>query len=219
MKDIQLTKLFAAYDKLQDIHWDKTLLSVYGAGQLKRPKLFLLFMNPTWRNVSCIPWWKWIHAPRLWTKNIRKLLAAIWSISKTTFEHIQKMRPNNRTEQFSLEVYKEIADNNTYISNLAKCTQTDARPLPDGIFKEYLDLICEEIDEIKPQHIITFGNQVSSILLDKKVMVSEYTKNDHELLTVKNDSYNVYPTFYPVGQGMKNMPKAIQRIQDILHSM
>jgi len=50
-------------------------------------------------------------------------------------------------------------------------------------------------------------------------MVSEYTKNDHELLTVKNDSYNVYPTFYPVGQGMKNMPKAIQRIQDILHSM
>ena len=140
MKDIQLTKLFAAYDKLQDIHWDKTLRSVYGAGQLNRPTLFLLFMNPTWRNVSCIPWWKWIHAPRLWTKNIRKLLAAIWSISKTTFEHIQKMRPNNRTEQFSLEVYKEIADNNTYISNLAKCTQTDARPLPDGIFKEYLDL-------------------------------------------------------------------------------
>jgi hypothetical protein len=47
MKDIQLTHLFDAFDKLQHIHGDKKLFSVYGAGCKKKPKLFLLFMNPT----------------------------------------------------------------------------------------------------------------------------------------------------------------------------
>jgi DNA polymerase len=114
-------------------------------------------------------------------------------------------------------VYKEIASNNVYISNLAKCTQRDARPLPDKVFKEYLDLIYEEIDHIQPQHIITFGNQVSSIMLNKKVTVSSYVKNDHELLKIKKRNYKIYPTFYPVGQGMRNLPKAIERIKDIIN--
>ena len=127
------------------------------------------------------------------------------------------MKPADWTEEFSLEVYKEIAKNNIYISNLAKCTQTDARPLPDNVFKEYLDLIYEEIDHIKPQHIITFGNQVSSIVLNKKITVSGYEKNEHEILHIKKNQYKVYPTFYPVGQGMRNLPKAIARIKKIIN--
>jgi len=54
MKDIQLTQLFKAFDILQQIHGDKKLLSVYGAGCIQRPKIFLLFMNPTGKNISCI---------------------------------------------------------------------------------------------------------------------------------------------------------------------
>lgn len=216
MKNIQITHLFDAFDRLQCIHGDKNLLSVYGAWCKKKPKLFLLFMNPTGRNVSCMKWWKWIRAPRIGTKNIWKLLSSIWVISKKTFEQIQKLKPSERTEQFSLEVYKEIAKNNIYISNLAKCTQIDASPLPDKVFKEYLDLIYEEIDHIKPQHIITFGNQVSSIVLNKKITVSGYKKAEYEILNIKKHNYKVYPTFYPVGQGMRNLPKAITRMQNIL---
>lgn len=217
MKDIQLTHLFANFDKLQHIHGDKNLLSVYGAGCVKQPKLFLLFMNPTGRNVSCVKDWKWIHAPRLGTKNIWKLFVSIWAISKTRFEQIQNMKPADWTEKFSLEIYQEIASNNIYISNLAKCTQTDARPLPDNVFRQYLNFIREEIDYIEPQHIIAFGNQVSSILLEKNVTVSSYTKDDYQILKIKDHKYKVYPTFYPVWQGMRNLPNAITRIQYILN--
>lgn len=216
MKDIQLAHLFPAYDKLQQIHGDKKLYPIYGAGCKKNPKLFLLFMNPTGKNVSCVKWWKGLRAPRLGTKNVWKLLYSIWAISKKTFEQIQKMKPQDWTENFSLEVYKEIAKNSIYISNLAKCTQTDARPLKDKIFKDYLALIYEEIEHIKPEHIVSFGNQVSSILLNKKVTVSGYTKNTCEILKIKKHEYKVYPTFYPVGQGMRNLPKAIERIHAIL---
>ncbi len=216
MKDIQIPHLFDAFDKLQHIYGDKKLLSVYGAGKTKHPKLFLLFMNPTGRNISCSKDWKWIRTLRLGTKNIRKLLSSIWAVSKKTFETIQSMKPADWTEEFSLEVYKEIASNNVYISNLAKCTQTDARPLPDSVFKEYLDLMHEEIDHIKPEHIITFGNQVSSLVLNKKVTVSAYKNIEHEDLVIKKHSYKIYPTFYPIWQGMRNLPHAIARIQKIL---
>lgn len=216
MKDLQTPQLFDAFDKLQQIHGDKNLLSVYGAGCIKQPKLFLLFMNPTGRNVSCIPWWKWIHAPRLGTKNIWKLFASIWAISEKTFGQIQNMKPADRTEEISLKIYQEIASNGVYISNLAKCTQADARPLKDSVFKEYLSLIREEIECIEPQHIITFGNQVSSIVLEKKVTVSSYTKDDYQILKIKDHKYKVYPTFYPVGQGMRNLPHAIERIKYII---
>lgn len=217
MKDIQLSHLFDAFDMLQDIHGDRTLHPVYGAGCTKHPKMFLLFMNPTGKNVSCSKEWKWLRAPRLGTKNIWKLLYSIWSISKNTFDHIQSLTAKQRTEEFSLSVYKELADNGFYISNLAKCTQTDARPLKDKVFKEYLDLIYQEIEDIQPQHIISFGNQVSSIVLGKKVTVSSYMKDDHDVLKIKKNSYKVYPTFYPVGQGMRNLPNAIARVQYIIN--
>jgi DNA polymerase len=125
------------------------------------------------------------------------------------------MKANERTENFAEQLYKEIADKKIYITNLAKCTQADARPLKDKVFKDYLTYTMEEIALLQPKHIISLGNQVSSILLHKPIRVSEYKNNDHETLTIDNTTYKVYPTFYPVGQGMRNMPLAIERIQKI----
>lgn len=48
-----------------------------------------------------------------------------------------------------------------FITNLGKCTQIDARIIPNEIYKEYLSLLFKEIDIIKPKIIITFRNQVS----------------------------------------------------------
>lgn len=108
------------------------------------------------------------------------------------------MKTKDRTEDFSEKLYEEIAAKKVYITNLAKCTQADARPLPDKVFKEYLALTLEEIATIQPKHIITLGNQVSSILLGKAIKVSEYKKNEHEMLTIHSKTYKVYPVFYPV---------------------
>ncbi len=108
------------------------------------------------------------------------------------------MKSDERTESFCQKLYEEIAAKKVYITNLAKCTQADARPLPDKVFKEYLALTLEEIATIQPRHIITLGNQVSSIILGKAIKVSEYKKNEHEMLTIGKKEYKVYPVFYPV---------------------
>ncbi len=84
------------------------------------------------------------------------------------------MKSDEWSEEFSEKLYKEIAAKKVYITNLAKCTQIDARPLSDKVFKEYLALTQEELAIVQPKHIITLGNQVSSILLGRPIKVSEY---------------------------------------------
>jgi hypothetical protein len=57
---------------------------------------------------------------------------------------------------------------------------------------------------------------VSSILLWKNIKVSDYVGDKYETLIIGKKKYKVYPTFYPVGQGTRNMPLAIERIKKII---
>lgn len=213
---LQLDHLYKHRQKLQQKHGEKSLFAVHGAGCIVKPNICFVFMNPTGKNISAVKWWEWIRAPRLGTKNVRKIFFASGILSKKTFEQIQKMKSDEWTEKFAEQLYQEIAQKKVYITNLAKCTQADARPLKDKVFKDYLVYTQKELALLQPKHIITLGNQVSSILLGKPIKVSEYTKKEYESLTIEKQIYRVYPTFYPVGQGMRNMPAAIKRIQQIL---
>ncbi|MEK6862413.1 MAG: hypothetical protein AABY07_10715, partial [Nanoarchaeota archaeon] len=101
------------------------------------------------------------------------------------------------------------------VTNLAKCTQSDASHLSNAVFEGYKDLMLKEIELLAPKVIIAFGNQVSSILLNKNINVSKYRKQS-EVLDINGKEYKVYPVFYPVGQGMRNISKSIEDIRHIL---
>jgi len=58
---------------------------------------------------------------------------------------------------------------------------------------------------------------VNSILLQKPISVSKYTSNEYEYLEINDElKLKVYPSYYPIGQGMRNMSKAIERIKKVL---
>ena len=63
---------------------------------------------------------------------------------------------------------------------------------------------------IKPKRIILFGNQVSSIVLGEKIKVSEVRKKKFE-----KDNHEYYSVYYPVGNGIFNMDKAVEDIKYI----
>lgn len=216
MSKLQLLKLHPAIDALQKKHGSANFSAIYGAGCVKRPSLMLVFMNPTGKNVSAQLNWQGLRAPWLGTKNVWKILYKSGLISERLFTSTQKMSPSEWTWEVANNVYEEISKSNIYITNLAKCTQNDARHVPDGVFREYLNLMKEEIAEIDPKIIITFGNQVSSVLLNKPVSVSKYKGIEKEPLSIHKKVYNVYPTYYPVGQGQRNMPLAFKRLKNIL---
>ena len=215
LEKMQVSTLHKDFDKLQQIYGDKELNSIYGAGCIDRPDVMFIFMNPTGRNVASSKDWKGIRAQWLGTKNIWKLFNRIGLLDSEIYQRIISFKPSDWDYEFAEILYENIFDNKIYITNLGKCTQSDAKPLPNKVFEDYLELLEKEIDIIKPKIVITFGNQVSSIILNQSISVSK-CRREHYLKNINNHIYKVYPVYYPVGQGMRNIDIAIDDILEIL---
>ena len=212
---MEIADLKKEYDKMQIKYGAKELDSIYNGGCEENPDICFVFMNPTGRNIASDKSWKGRKSPWIGTKNIWKLFYKVNLLSEDTFKQIQEKKPKDWDYEFSDKVYGEIASNKIFITNLGKCTQIDARPLTNGVLKKYLTLLFKEIDIIKPKVIITFGNQVSSIILNRNISVSENRKIYYEI-NVNNNIYKVYPVYYPVGNGIFNIDKAIEDINWII---
>ena len=214
-KITKISELNKFYDKLQKEYGAKELNSIYNGGCEDSPDVCFVFMNPTGRNIASTKEWKGRRSPWVGTKNIWKLFHAVGLLEDETFNTIQSIKPNDWTEEFADKVYEEVKDKKVFITNLGKCTQVDARPLPDKVLKEYLDLLLKEVEIIKPKKIIVFGNQVSSIFLEQKVCVKSVRQ--HEFIKeIEGQKYPVYAVFYPIGNGMRNIDLAIEDINAIL---
>lgn len=214
---LQIEHLKEEVDELQKKYGSSDHHAIYGAGCIQNPNILFLFMNPTARNFSAVSNWEGIRAPWVGTKNIWKMFFALGFLGEDTFNRIQEGDKDVWNERFVLDLYNNLSKKSLYVTNLAKCTQMDARSLKNDVFINYLQNTLEEIYLVNPAHIISFGNQVSSILLNKNIKVSEYEKDGSEVLIIKDKKFNVYPVYYPVGQGMRNLDKAIEMVKRIVN--
>lgn len=208
---MQIEHLKPQVIKLHEKYGDQNLDPVFGAGRIENPEICFVFMNPTARNISASKDWKGLKAQWLGTKTVWKLFVETGYFDRKLFERIRNMKPGDWTEDFASEIYSHINEQNIYITNLAKCTQSDAKPLPNSVFREFRDNTLEEIGTINPKAIVTFGNQVSSILIEKPISVSQTRKQAFHV-NIGERNYPVFPLYYPVGQGMRNIDKAIEDI-------
>lgn len=212
---MQISDLNKKYDKLQRKYGAKDLMSVYNGGKENNPDLCFVFMNPTGRNIATDLNWKGRRSPWIGTKNIWKLFYNIGLFDKDLLDQILDKKPNDWTEEFADLVYSNVEKYNFYITNLGKCTQVDARPLSNDVYKEYLELLFKEIEIVKPKIIITFGNQVSSLVLNKNISVSKCRKQFY-VKNINGKEYKIYPVYYPIGNGMMNINKAIEDLKYII---
>lgn len=168
-------------------------------------------MNPTKRNIAASKDWKGLKAPWIGTKNIWNLFNKLGLLDENIYNKIKSIKGNEWTEEFANEVYDNVKKHKYFITNLGKCTQVDARELPDSIYKEYLCLLEKEIEIINPKVVILFGNQVSSVFLNEKISVSQCRKKVFKK-DINGKKYNCYSVFYPVGNGRFNIDKSIEDI-------
>ncbi len=204
-----LQKIFKEYDKLQLKYGDSSLNAVYGGGCVDKPQLCLVFVNPTARNITSQQSWQGPRYPWLTTKQVWSYLTKCGLFDSDLNDVIQSKSSKDWDERFCERVYKEVADKKIYITNLAKCTQLDARELGDDVFRQYLDLLKQELNIINPDKVVLFGNQVSSIVLNTKISVSQCRKQKFELALV-DKVCPAYAVYYPVGNGRFNIDKAIE---------
>lgn len=207
---MMLEELYEKYDRLQKKYGDKSLHSIYFGGKKENPSICFVFMNPTAGNIAAEKDWDGPRYPWLGTKNIWKLFNKLELLDDNILEEIESKKKLDWTKEFSEKVYKNIENHDIYITNLAKCTQIDARPLKDDYYKAYLKLFMKEMSIVKPKRIVLFGNQVSSIVLGEKIKVSEVRRKKFEC-----NGYEMYSVFYPVGNGRFNMDKSIEDISYI----
>ncbi|MBQ2863965.1 MAG: hypothetical protein IJE91_00695 [Clostridia bacterium] len=204
------------YDSLQLKYGDKSLNAIYGGGCTNNAKVCLVFMNPTARNIASAKNWQGIRAQWLGVKPIWQFLCDVGLFCAELNAEIQTKKPADWTPEFCKKVYAEVKRNNVYITNLAKCTQLDARHLLDSVYLEYLEPLKQEIAMVNPDKVLLFGNQVSSIVLNQKITVSTCRKQQFNLL-INKKSYNAYAVFYPVGNGRFNIGKCIEDVKYILN--
>lgn len=207
---MMLEELYEKYDRLQKKYGDKSLHSIYFGGKKENPSICFVFMNPTAGNIAAEKDWDGPRYPWLGTKNIWKLFNKLELLDDNILEEIESKKKLDWTKEFSEKVYKNIENHDIYITNLAKCTQIDARPLKDDYYKAYLKLFMKEMSIVKPKRIVLFGNQVSSIVLGEKIKVSEVRRKKFEC-----NGYEMYSVFYPVGNGRFNIDKSIEDISYI----
>lgn len=212
---MKLSSLNKEYDRLQTIYGDPSLHSIYNGGCETNPDILFVFMNPTGRNIASLPGWTGPYYPWLGTKNIWDLFLATNLLDQSIYDKIKSIKGREWTPSFCEEVYENIAKHRIFITNLGKCTQTDARPLTDSYFHDYLPLLEKEIKILSPKLIILFGNQVSSIFLNQSISVSQVRKKYFDRKVGKN-SYKCFPVFYPVGNGRFNINKSIEDINYII---
>ena len=210
-----LDDLKQEYDKLQLKYGAKELDSIYNGGCDSNPDICFVFMNPTGRNIASSKDWKGLKAPWIGTKNIWDLFYEVNLLDKNIYETIKSIKGSEWSVDFANEVYDDISKHKVFITNLGKCTQVDARPLPDNVYKKYLKLFFKELEIVNPKKIVLFGNQVSSIVLDKKISVSSVRKEKF-IKKINSKDYEFYSVYYPVGNGRFNIGKAIEDINYII---
>ena len=211
----RLEDLKYQYDKLQMKYGAKELKAIYNGGCINNPDICFIFMNPTGKNIASNPNWKGRRLPWIGTKNIWKLFYKLDLLDEKIYEEIQKRKPQDWDESFADLVYESVEKHKYFITNLGKCTQTDARILPNSVYTEYLELLLKEIEIINPKIIITFGNQVSSIVLNQNISVSKCRKQRF-VKNIEGKEYKIYPVYYPIGNGMMNIDKAIEDIKFVI---
>lgn len=212
---MKLEDLYKEYDRLQKIYGAKELNSIYNGGCTANPNICFVFMNPTGKNTASYKEWKGIRAPWIGSKNIWDLFYQLNLLNEDIYLKIKSIKGKDWNEDFAYQVYQDVMSHKYFITNLGKCTQIDARELPNSVYEKYLDLLYKEIEIINPKVIVLFGNQISSIFLKEKISVSQCRKK----LFIKNingKNYNCYSVYYPVGNGRFNMDKAIEDIKFII---
>ncbi len=215
---MNLAELNEKYDEMQLIYGDPGLRSVFYGGCMENPDICFVFMNPTGKNIASCPDWTGMRAPWIGTKNIWDLFVAIGKFDEEIYREIKSRKPKDWTSEFADRVYSEITQNKIYLTNLGKCTQTDAAMIPNRIFSEYSALLEREIEIIAPKAVVLFGNQVSTVFLKQNISVSQCRRKQFDK-EIGGKVFRCFPVFYPVGNGRANIGKSIEDIKWIYENI
>ena len=175
---MSLEELTKKYNKMQTKYGDKNLDAITFGGLSSNPDICFVFMNPTSKNIASSKEWTGPKSPWIGTKNIWNLFVQTSLFDTNIYNEIKNKKSSEWTKDFAIKVYDEVKNNKVYITNLGKCTQLDARIVPNKVYKEYLNLLEEEISIVNPK-VITGKYEITGFVDGKP--------NDYYCITILDE--------------------------------
>ena len=100
--------------------------------------------------------------------NIWDLFYALDLLDEKIYTKIKIIKGIEWTEEFASEVYSDVEKHKYFITNLGKCTQIDARELPDKVYKEYLHLLEKDTKDYSFVCSLV-GNYIPTLIIYVKI--------------------------------------------------
>lgn len=211
MINSKLKKLYQEADRCRFCRADKNPLQhILAYGALK-PKLMLILVNPTHRNLSSAPGYQGPRFPFIGVRQFWKVLAAGGLINKkiTDFLPLKSAWDDKHTEQLQRELIK----NKLYLTNVVKCCYSHSAYPKPKVIAEQLKILAEEIRIVKPKKIIAFGALVYKVLTGENIKFSDYWATGHQREVVAENisglNIPVVPVYFPIGRGNPKKAAAV----------
>jgi hypothetical protein len=177
---------------------------VMGGGQARSPRLACVFINPTARNASTRDGWDGPRWPWIGTRPVWRVLADAGLLPRDVQREI--FRRPRWDEAFATEVYRAVAEEGLYLTNLVKWTGPNGDLPSLRLVALYEDLLQRELELVKPRGVVAFGGMTFRSLTGRQIKMGDVLvearrtgrvpATDHRQLRLP-----VYPCFFPVGRG------------------
>ena len=214
-RKISRAEIIKRADELGQQNYAQTgLASIYGAGASQRPKLALVFMNPTQRNISSRPDWKGPRFPFIGVPRIWRLFSGCGLLDSAFVAKIDK-RAETWSVHDALQLKQELERKRLYITNVIKETAPDSQMPPKTLFNKYESLLHDELELVQPELIIAFGLVTYQALTGQNIRLADIYEQAIKTARIPIGSSHrhqpVLPCYFPVGRG--NPSRAMQLLK------
>lgn len=198
---MKLQKLYREVDGCKFCKAERnTLQHIHGYGAMN-PKLMLILINPTYRNLSSDPKYRGARFPFIGVRQFWKVLAEGGLMDRNVAFGLPTRGEwsNRHTEQ----IKKELIKNKLFLTNIVKCCYNHSTYPDKNVIKNQLKLLAEEIRIVKPKKIMAFGGLVYKTLTGKSIKLVDYWNGPQEQVVevISGLGISVMPCYFPIGRG------------------
>lgn len=214
MRNTKLQKLYQQVDRCKFCKTEGNKLQhIHGFGAMN-PKLMLVLINPTYRNLSSAPEYRGNRFPFIGVRQFWRVLADGGLISeKVAFNLPSKAEWSGK---HSKQVENELFGNKLFLTNVVKCCYNHSAYPDSEVIKNQRNLLAQEIKLVNPKKIVAFGTLVYQILTGQPIKLSEYWNRENKIREreiITGLGMTVIPCYFPIGRG--NPRKAVEILRKL----
>lgn len=215
MKSQKLKNIYERVDECKFCKAEDNLLQhIHGFGA-SNPKLMLILINPTYRNISSDPAYRGARFPFIGVRQFWKVLADGGLIDKKIAYNLP-VRTGWKSEH-TKQIQKELIGNKLFLTNIVKCCYGHSLYPQNKVIADQLKLLAEEIKIVRPKTIVAFGGLVYKTLTGRNIKLAEYWKGREKgknFEIISGLKIPVIPCYFPIGRG--NPKKAAEVMKKFL---